>query len=54
MVHIDINENIFIRKFLAENFANEINANYGILLTRAPLIIELFFLTKCPGDQKGE
>ena len=27
----DVNENIVTQKFLTQNFANEINANYGIL-----------------------
>ena len=30
MVRIDMNENIVARKFLTQNFANEINTNYGI------------------------
>ena len=29
----DMNENIVTRKFLIQNFANKINANYGIGLT---------------------
>ena len=37
----DMNENIVTRKFLTQNFANEINANYGISIRLLPLALQM-------------